>query len=97
MSITRLTAGTDVTRQAVAKHLQILAGAGLVRGRRQGRQSLWELEPRQLEAARRYLDLISKNWDDVLARLKEAVEDQGPRAKRDSLPRSERGFKGARR
>jgi DNA-binding transcriptional ArsR family regulator len=75
MSITRLTAGTDVTRQAVTKHLQILAGAGLVRGRRQGRQSLWELEPRQLEAARRYLDLISKNWDDVLARLKEAVED----------------------
>ena len=75
MSITRLTAGTDVTRQAVTKHLQILAGAGLVRGRRQGRQSLWELEPRQLDAARRYLDQISKNWDDVLARLKEAVED----------------------
>ena len=75
LSIARLTAGTDVTRQAVTKHLQVLAGAGLVRGRRQGRQSLWELEPRQLEAARRYLELISKNWDDVLARLKEAVED----------------------
>jgi DNA-binding transcriptional ArsR family regulator len=75
MSITRLTAGTDVTRQAVTKHLQILAGAGLVRGRRQGRQSLWELEPRRLDAARRYLDLISKNWDDTLGRLKAALED----------------------
>jgi DNA-binding transcriptional ArsR family regulator len=75
MSIARLTAGTRVTRQAVTKHLQVLAGAGLVRGRRHGRQSLWELEPRQLEAARRYLDLISKRWDDTLGRLKAALED----------------------
>src|SRR5436309_8381805 len=62
MSIARLTAGTHVTRQAVTKHLQVLADAGLVRGRRQGRQSLWELEPRQLEVARRYLDLMSQRW-----------------------------------
>ena len=77
MSIARLTAGTRVTRQAVTKHLQVLAGAGLVRGRRQGRQSLWELETRQLEVARRYLDLISKRWDDTLGRLKAAVEGEG--------------------
>jgi DNA-binding transcriptional ArsR family regulator len=75
MSIARLTAGTHVTRQAVTKHLRVLAGAGLVRGRRQGRQSLWELEPRQLEAARRYLELISQRWDDTLEKLKAALED----------------------
>ncbi len=75
MSIARLTAGTHVTRQAVTKHLRVLADAGLVRGRRQGRQSLWELEPRQLEVARRSLDLISKRWDDTLWRLKAALED----------------------
>ena len=75
MSIARLTAGTHVTRQAVTKHLRVLADAGLVRGRRQGRQSLWELEPRQLEVARRYLDLISKRWGDTLGRLKAALED----------------------
>ena len=74
MSIARLTAGTHVTRQAVTKHLQVLADAGLVRGRRQGRQSLWELETRQLEVARRYLDLISKRWDDTLGRLKTGLE-----------------------
>jgi len=74
MSISRLTAGTRVTRQAVTKHLQVLAGAGLVRGRRRGRHSLWELEPRQLEAARRYLDLISQRWDETLGRLKAAIE-----------------------
>src|SRR5258705_7814441 len=31
MSIARLTAGAGVTRQAVTKHLHVLAGAGLVR------------------------------------------------------------------
>lgn len=74
MSIARLTEGSDVTRQAVTKHLRVLAQAGLVRGRRRGRESLWQLEPRQLEAARRYLDVISKRWDDTLERLKAAVE-----------------------
>ena len=75
MSIARLTDGSDVTRQAVTKHLHVLAGAGLVRRRRRGRRSLWELEPRQLEAARRYLDAISRRWDETLGRLKTAVED----------------------
>ena len=74
MSIVRLTAGTGVTRQAVAKHLQVLARAGVVRGFRRGRESLWELDSRRLDVARRYLDLISRRWDDTLARLKAAVE-----------------------
>ena len=76
MSITRLTAGEAVTRQAVTKHLHVLAGAGLVRSRRRGRESLWELEPRRLEATRRRLDAISKQWDAALARLKAAVEGE---------------------
>jgi DNA-binding transcriptional ArsR family regulator len=74
LSITRLTEGTDVTRQAVTKHLHVLARAGLVRALRQGRESLWELEPQKLEAARRYLDLVSRRWDEALARLQAAVE-----------------------
>ena len=74
LSIVRLTAETDVTRQAIAKHLRVLARAGVVRGRRRGRESLWELEPRRLEIARRYLDLTSARWDATLARLKAAVE-----------------------
>ena len=75
MSIARLTDGADVTRQAVSKHLNVLAGAGLVRSRRRGRESVWEVETRQLAAARRFLDLMSLWWDDVLGRLKAAVED----------------------
>src|SRR5712692_4765663 len=68
MSIARLTSGADVTRQAVTKHLHVLAGAGLVHGFRQGRERVWELEPAQLEEARRLLARISGQWDDALAR-----------------------------
>ena len=74
LSITRLTEGAEVTRQAVTKHLHVLARAGLVRGVRQGRQSLWELEPRRLELARRSLELVSQRWEEALGRLRALVE-----------------------
>jgi DNA-binding transcriptional ArsR family regulator len=74
LSIARLTAGADITRQAITKHLNILAGAGLVRDIRVGRERLWEVETRQVEEARRCLEQISLQWDDALARLKLAVE-----------------------
>jgi DNA-binding transcriptional ArsR family regulator len=75
MSITRLTVGGTVTRQAVTKHLQVLAGAGLACSSRSGRESLWELEGRQLDAARRWLDGISAQWDRALENLRKFVED----------------------
>lgn len=74
LSITRLTEGADVTRQAVTKHLHVLARAGLVRGVRQGRQSLWELEPGKLDLARRSLELMSQRWEEALGRLRALVE-----------------------
>lgn len=74
LSITRLTAGSGVTRQAVTKHLSVLAGAGVVRGVRRGRESIWEIEPRQLEKARIALERISRQWDESLGRLKISVE-----------------------
>jgi DNA-binding transcriptional ArsR family regulator len=76
LSITRLTAGTRVTRQAITKHLHVLAEAGLVRGSRHGREQLWELEGDQLHEARRQLDVIAHQWDRALLRLKAHVESQ---------------------
>jgi len=74
-SIARLTDGAEVSRQAVTKHLRVLEGAGLVRCLRQGRESSWELQPRKLDEAKRYLDRIGHEWDLALARLKAFVED----------------------
>jgi DNA-binding transcriptional ArsR family regulator len=74
MSITQLTSGTDITRQAVTKHLHVLANAGLMHDSKVGRERLWEFEPTQLEEARRSLEMIAQQWDHALNRLKMAVE-----------------------
>jgi DNA-binding transcriptional ArsR family regulator len=74
MSITQLTTGTEISRQAITKHLGVLAAAGLVRDVKVGRERLWEFEPAQLDEARRTLELIGQQWDHALARLKLAVE-----------------------
>lgn len=76
LSITELTEGADVTRQAVTKHLEVLATAGLVRGFRMGRARVWELETGRLDEARRVLDLISKRWDEAIERLRALVEEE---------------------
>jgi DNA-binding transcriptional ArsR family regulator len=74
MSITQLTSGTQITRQAITKHLGVLASAGLVRDVKVGRERLWEFEPAQLEEARRTLEVIGQQWDHALSKLKLAVE-----------------------
>jgi DNA-binding transcriptional ArsR family regulator len=75
-SISRLTAGTNLSRQAVTKHLRVLANAGMVRSVRVGREALFELEPQPIEEVRDYLDQVYKQWDDALARLKAHVEER---------------------
>lgn len=75
LSITRLSEGTGVTRQAITRHLHALGGAGLVRNARRGRERVWELDVKRLEKARRYLDQIAAQWDDAAGRLKAFVEE----------------------
>jgi DNA-binding transcriptional ArsR family regulator len=75
LSITRLSEGTGVTRQAITRHLHALGDAGLVRNARRGRERVWELDLKRLEKARRYLDQIATQWDQAADRLKAFVED----------------------
>jgi DNA-binding transcriptional ArsR family regulator len=63
-----------VTRQAITKHLDTLAGAGLVHDVRSGRERIRELETGRLEHVRRCLDEISNHWDAAVARLQAFVE-----------------------
>ena len=76
LSIARLSEGAAVSRQAVTKHLETLAQAGLVRDARLGRERIWQLEPRRLDVARRELDRISAQWDAALGRLRAFVEEE---------------------
>ncbi len=73
-SISVLSESFQVTRQAVTKHLQFLASAGVIEGRREGREHVWAMNPARLTEAHRCLDVIARGWDDALARLKARVE-----------------------
>ena len=75
-SISHLTSGTRLTRQAVTKHLRVLEGAGVVRANRVGRESRFALEPRAISEAQAYLDHVSRQWDTALARLRALVEEE---------------------
>jgi DNA-binding transcriptional ArsR family regulator len=74
-SISELTTGTRLTRQAVTKHLRVLESVGVVRCARAGRERLFEFDPKPVEDLKEYLELVSEQWDQALARLKAFVED----------------------
>jgi DNA-binding transcriptional ArsR family regulator len=73
-SIAQLTANTDISRQGVTKHLQVLADAGVVRDVKLGRERLWQLDPVQIEEAKRTLEIIGQQWEVALGKLKTFVE-----------------------
>lgn len=73
-SISDLTRGSRLTRQAITKHLSVLQNAGVVCRFRSGRHSLFKFHPQPIDALRDYLDFVSEQWDHALARLKSLVE-----------------------
>ena len=74
LCIVQLADGSRISRQAITKHLHVLADAGLVKGTREGREIVWQLEPRALSEARQLLEVISREWDGTLDRLRTFVE-----------------------
>ena len=75
LSITQLTEGCKLSRQAITKHLRVLEGAGIVHSVREGRESRFELDPEPIVSIRKYLDHVSEQWYQVLGRLKAFVEN----------------------
>jgi DNA-binding transcriptional ArsR family regulator len=73
-SIAALTSGTDLTRQAVTKHLRVLQGAGVLRAERSGREQHFTLLPQALQESEAFLHAATHPWDDRLAGLKDPSE-----------------------
>ncbi len=71
---TTLAASLPVSRVAVVKHLRILEGAGLVMGRRAGREVLYRVRPEALSAAARRMSEQAAEWDARLAALRRLAE-----------------------
>ncbi len=74
-SISQLTEGSKLTRQAITKHLRVLESAGLVHSVRTGRKNLFEFDQEPIAEVREYLGFVSEQWDQALSRLKRFVED----------------------
>ncbi len=74
-SISRLTAGSRLTRQAITKHLRVLEEAGIVHNVRKGRESLYQFDAKPIVELKNYLEMVSRQWDERLARLKNFVEE----------------------
>jgi DNA-binding transcriptional ArsR family regulator len=78
LSITGLTDGLPISRQAVAKHLAILERAGLVESTRTGRESRYRLHPDPMSDAAAWMAHIGAQWDSRLARLQELLNGPPP-------------------
>jgi DNA-binding transcriptional ArsR family regulator len=74
-SISRLAADSKLTRQAITKHLRVLEEAGIVLSSRAGRESLFQFQPKPMKEMQDYIERVSAQWDEALARLKAFVED----------------------
>lgn len=74
-SISTLTEGNKITRQAITKHLTVLEDVGLVSKVKDGRESLYELNTKPMQSLQEFLDVISSEWDQALQNLKKLVEE----------------------
>jgi DNA-binding transcriptional ArsR family regulator len=74
-SISQLTKGSKLTRQAVTKHLRVLESVGIVRSVHMGRETRFEFDPEPIEGIKQYLDFVSQQWDQALSRLRSFVEN----------------------
>jgi DNA-binding transcriptional ArsR family regulator len=77
-SISQLTQGSRLTRQAITKHLRVLENAGVVRHVRAGRERRYAFNPQPVLSVQEYLKDLAGQWDEALARLKALVETDAP-------------------
>jgi DNA-binding transcriptional ArsR family regulator len=73
-SIASLVADTEISRQAVSKHLKVLEHAGLIAVDRVGWEARLTLRPAQIAAAQACLTDVAARWDAALLRLKAHLE-----------------------
>ncbi len=66
---TNLAIGLPVSRQAVVRHLQVLAGAHLLLSQREGREVRYQAQPAGLGDAVSWMQRTGAAWDRRLARL----------------------------
>ena len=79
-TVTDLAARLPITRQAVAKHLALLADAGLVTAEPGERRRVrYRLRSAPMQVAQQFLAALARDWDSPLAALKNHLDQPDPR------------------
>lgn len=73
-SLSTLAEGAGMSRQAVTKHLDVLARVGLVHSQRQGRERLYTATPGPLQDASDWLQSYRQQWEEAFDRLDEYLQ-----------------------
>jgi DNA-binding transcriptional ArsR family regulator len=73
MSATRRARKLPLTRQGVAKHLQLMSDSGIVTQSREGREVLFTLDTERLNSAGDWLTTVGARWDRRLRSLRKHV------------------------
>ncbi len=74
---TDLATRLPITRQAIAKHLALLAEAGLVVAEPGERRRVrYRLDSAPMRVAQQFLALLGRDWDGPLAALQESIEGE---------------------
>jgi len=74
LTATALADRLPISRQAIVKHLTVLDDAGLVAGRRVGREVRYAVRPEALVATARWMAALANDWDRRLAAIKRVAE-----------------------
>lgn len=75
LPVTDISSHFPMSRTAVSKHLRVLSEAGLVSGRKAGREKLYRLHPEPLAELQQWLAYFDMYWDNKLSLLKHKVEN----------------------
>jgi len=67
-SSAHLTSKAPVSRQAITKHLNVLATAGLLTSERDGRQRVWSIDTKRITHVRKLLKQLSLGWEETSTR-----------------------------
>ncbi|NPD28532.1 winged helix-turn-helix transcriptional regulator [Corallococcus exiguus] len=73
-----LTARFDISQPAVSQHLAALKGAGLVKGRREGRCTYYRVDPRGMKPLIDWIAHYRAFWSEHVDRLEQLLEKMDP-------------------
>ncbi|WP_078552036.1 ArsR/SmtB family transcription factor [Bacillus alkalicellulosilyticus] len=76
LAISEITSHFPISRTAIAKHLHILSEAGLVTGKKVGREKIYQLHPEPLTEVKQWLAYYEQFWNNKLSMLKHIVENE---------------------